>query len=116
MLTNAKEYQSDLSISPESQANILSGTSNSNQLCLISSTTTENIDQQIWQLWRWKPPVQSSLQSRDDYFHNPASTPHAFMNEFKKHLVQSKDLKFKTNDLRYFKNFKCFYNDVCLQK
>lgn len=97
MLTNAKECHPDLSMSPGSQADILS---NSNQLCLISSTTNESIDQQIWQLWRWKPPVQSSLQSRDDYFHNPASTPHTFMHEFKKHLVQSKDLKFKTNDLR----------------
>lgn len=66
----------------------------------LVSSTTENIEQ-MWQLWRWKPPVQSALQSRDyDYFHNPTSTPHSIMHEFKKHLSASKDLKFGTNDLR----------------
>nr|XP_046909272.1 uncharacterized protein LOC124490765 [Dermatophagoides farinae] len=63
------------------------------------NTNNEHVEQ-IWQLWRWKPPVQSSLQTRDDYFHNPASTPHTIMNEFKKHLTVSKDLKFHTCDLR----------------
>ncbi|OTF69090.1 eukaryotic translation initiation factor 4E family-like protein [Euroglyphus maynei] len=106
-------------ISPSKKSTIINY-SNGNDQLLRSNGSMKNInelistihhinannqrDEQIWQLWRWKPPVQSLLQSRDDYFHNPASTPHTIMHEFKKHLSPSKDLKFRTCDLRFVKN------------
>ncbi|KAI7691492.1 hypothetical protein SSS_06289 [Sarcoptes scabiei] len=67
--------------------------------CQRESKNLSNME--IWQLWRWKPPLKSSLQSKDDYFSNSATTPHEMMHEFRKHLTISKDLKFTTNDLRY---------------
>ncbi|KAF7496316.1 Eukaryotic translation initiation factor 4E-4 [Sarcoptes scabiei] len=66
--------------------------------CQRESKNLSNME--IWQLWRWKPPLKSSLQSKDDYFSNSATTPHEMMHEFRKHLTISKDLKFTTNDLR----------------